>query len=123
MSGTTTGAGDRFTTSCGGRQDAQASSDRVHKLVLSARTRVRLLLTTPSWDGVLAIRKSCADVAPVATPQGRRVELEAACNNDFQDAQHAKIETTLEAGTYWVIVDGHQGRNEGAYTLEYRALK
>jgi hypothetical protein len=123
VAGTTVGAGDRFTTSCGGRADAQASSDRVYKLVLAARARVRLLLTTPSWDGVLAIRKSCVDVPPVAQPSGRRVELDAACNNDFQDAQHSKIETTLDAGTYWVVVDGHQARNEGAYTLEYRTLK
>jgi hypothetical protein len=123
VAGSTAGAGDRFTTSCGGRPDAQASPDRVHKLVLAARTRVRLLLTTPSWDGVLAIRRSCVDVPPAAQPSGRRVDLDAACNNDFQDAQHARIETTLDAGTYWVVVDGHQARNEGAYTLEYRTLK
>jgi len=121
--GSTAGAGDRFTTSCGGRPDAQASSDRVYKLVLPARARIRLLLTTPSWDGVLAIRKSCVDAPPAVAPSGRRAELEAACNNDFQDAQHAKIETTLDAGTYWVVVDGHQARNEGAFTLEYRTIK
>ena len=123
VSGTTVGAGDRFTTSCGGRTDAQASADRVYRLVLPARSRIRLLLTTPSWDGVLAIRKSCVEAPPGATPTGRRPETDAVCNNDFQDAQHAKIETTLEAGTYWVIVDGHQAKNEGAFTLEYRTLK
>lgn len=123
VTGSTVGAGDRFTTSCGGRPDAQASADRVYKLVLGARTRVRLVLNTPSWDGVLAIRKSCVDVPFVAQPSGRRNELEAACNNDFQDAQHSKIEATLDAGTYWVVVDGHQAKNEGAYTLEYRTVK
>ena len=48
---------------------------------------------------------------------------EAACNNDFGDSKHAKIETTLEAGTYFVLVDGDKSKNEGAFTLEYKVLK
>jgi hypothetical protein len=119
VSGTTTGAGDKFTTSCAGREDAQASADKVYKIVLGARARVRLSLSTPAWDGVVALRKSCMDTGAAA---GART-AESACNNDFQDAHHSKIETVLEPGTYWVLVDGHQARNEGAYTLEYRVLK
>lgn len=120
VTGTTAGAGDRFSTSCAGRQESQGSSDRVYKLVLGARAKVRLLLSTPSWDGVIAIRRSCVDSAG-SSAGGQRNE--AACNNDFGDAHHAKIETTLDAGTYFVVVDGHQTKNEGAYTLEYRTLK
>ncbi len=116
--GTTTNAGDRFSTSCAGREDAQASSDRVYRFTLAARARVKLLLTTPSWDGVIAIRKSCMD-----PPHAAARSNEVACNNDFQDSRHAKIETTLDPGTYFVVVDGHQARNEGAYTLEYRIMK
>ena len=119
VSGTTTGAGDRFTASCAGRADAQASGDRVYKIVLAERSRIRLLLTTPSWDGVIAIRKSCMDTS---VAMGARTN-EAACNNDFQDSQHAKVEATLDAGTYFVVVDGHQGKNEGAFTLDYRLVK
>ena len=48
---------------------------------------------------------------------------EAACNNDFQDSHHAKVEATLDAGTYFVVVDGHEGKNEGAFTLDYRLVK
>lgn len=119
VKGNTAGAGDKFTTSCAGREDAQASGDQVYKIVLPARSRIRLALSTPAWDGVLALRRSCMDTAGNA---GAR-HAEAACNNDFQDAHHSKIETTLDAGTYWVVVDGHQARNEGAYSLEYRVLK
>lgn len=72
----------------------------------------------PAWDGVLALRKSM-DAA--GSPGARTTE--SACNNDFQDAHHSRIETTLDAGTYWVVVDGHQARNEGAFTLEYRVVK
>lgn len=119
LQGTTVGAGDRFTTSCAGREDGQASPDRVFKITLAQRAKVRLALATPTWDGVLAIRKSCVDPPRAAGPRA----AEAACNNDFQDSHHAKIETTLDAGTYFVVVDGHQARNEGAFTLEYKVLK
>lgn len=119
VSGTTTGAGDRFTTSCAGREDAQGSADRIYKLVLTARARVKLLLSTPAFDGVLAIRKACMDPAGSG---GARIN-ESACNNDFQDSHHSKIEQQLDPGTYFVVVDGHLAHNEGSYTLEYRVLK
>jgi hypothetical protein len=119
VTGNTAGAGDKFTTSCAGREDGQASPDRIYKIVLGARARVKLALTTPTWDGVLAIRKACMD--PAGTNATRLNET--ACNNDFQDSRHAKIEQSLDAGTYWVVVDGHQARNEGAYTLEYKVTK
>jgi hypothetical protein len=119
VTGTTVGAGDKFTTSCGGREDAQSSPDRVFKLVLAEKTKIQLLLSTPNHDGVLAIRKSCLD-----PPQMRGVRsAEAGCNNDSPDNRHSKIETTLDAGTYFVVVDGHTSKNEGTFTLEYKTLK
>ena len=117
--GNTSGAGDRFTASCAGREDAQASSDRVYRIVLAERSRIRLSLSTPTWDGVIAIRKSCMDPA---VSMGSTTN-EAACNNDFQDAHHSKVEATLDAGTYFVVVDGHAGKNEGPFTLEYALVK
>ena len=30
---------------------------------------------------------------------------------------------TLDAGTYFVVVDGHQGKNEGVFTLESKVVK
>lgn len=119
VSGTTAGAPDAFSTTCGGAVDAQASGDKIYKIVLGSRARVRLSLSTPSWDGVLSLRESCIDRTSVLT----RGTAEVACNNDFQDARHARIETMLEPGTYWVLVDGHLAKNEGPYTLEYRVLK
>ena len=119
VTGTTVNAGDKFSTSCGGREDTQASADRVYRLTMTSRATVKLVLTTPTWDGVIAIRKSCSDPPRAATARLN----EAACNNDFQDTRHAKIETVLEVGTYFVVVDGHQAKNEGPYTLEYRVLK
>ncbi len=117
-SATTTGAGDKFTTSCGGREDTQTSPDRAFRLVLAKRTHVRLALATPAWDGVLALRKACLE-----TSGGSGVRnAEAACNNDTDDTHHSRIDTTLDPGTYFVIVDGHAGGNEGQFTLEYKTL-
>ncbi len=119
ITGTTVGAGDRFTASCAGREDMQASADRVYKLTLATRTHLQLTLSTPNHDGVLAIRKSCLD--PPQMKSARTAE--AACNNDGPDNRHSKIDTTLDPGTYYVVVDGHQGKNEGAFTLESKVLK
>jgi hypothetical protein len=119
VSASTAGAGDKFASSCGGREDMQTSPDRIYRMVLAKRTHVRLSLTTPTWDGVLAIRKTCLE--PPGTAGARAAE--AACNNDADDTHHARVDTTLEPGTYFVQVDGHATGNEGAFTLEYRTVK
>jgi hypothetical protein len=119
VKGTTVGAGDRFTTSCAGQRDAQASPDRVYQLTLAARAKVRLVLSTPTWDGVLAVRTTCVDLPRASAAFAN----EAACNNDFQDTRHARVEATLDAGTYFVVVDGHKANNEGAFSLEYRVVR
>jgi hypothetical protein len=118
LSGTTVGAGDKFTSSCGGREETQASPDRVFKIVLGKRTHVRFILTTPGWDGVLSLRKACIEVAGAGGTRG----AEVSCNNDADDTHHSRIDTTLDAGTYFVLVDGHAAGNEGAFTLDYRTL-
>ncbi len=117
ISGNTSGAGDKFGTSCGGER-LGVSPDKLYKIVLTSRQRVRLALSTPNWDGVLAIRKSCLD--PPGSTSARQAEV--ACNNDAEDIHHARLETTLDAGTYFVVVDGHRGAQEGAYTLEYHVV-
>jgi hypothetical protein len=119
VNGTTTGQGDKFTTSCGGREDAQGSPDKLYKIVLTARSHVRLVLSTPAWDGVLAIRRACLE--PPGTMGARAAEV--ACNNDSEDAHHSRIDTSLDAGTYFVHVDGHASGNEGTFSLEYKVLR
>ncbi len=114
-SGTTAGAGDKFTISCAGPQQGQASPDRMYKIVVARRSRIKLELATPTWDGVLALRRTCLDQG--GAPRGSEFQ----CNNDSGDEHHAKIETTVEAGTYFVHVDGHQSGNQGPFTLLYSA--
>jgi hypothetical protein len=121
VSGTTSGAGDKFTTSCGGREEDQANPDRLYRLDLTHREHVQLNLVTPAWDGVLVLRRVCAD-AP-ATAVGGASAAEIRCNNDYEDIHHARLDLTLDAGVYYVVVDGHAKGNEGAFTLEYKLLK
>ena len=54
---------------------------------------------------------------------GAMALLLAACNNDADDTHHARVDTTLDPGTYFVQVDGHASGNEGSFTLEYRTVK
>jgi hypothetical protein len=119
VSASTAGAGDKFTSSCGGREDLQTSPDRLYRLVLAKRTHVRLTLATPTWDGVLVVRKSCLE--PPGNGGARAAE--AACNNDADDTHHARVDTTLDPGTYFVQVDGHASGNEGTFALEYKTVR
>jgi hypothetical protein len=119
-SGTTDGAGDKFTTSCGGREDTQSNPDRAYRIDLAQRAHVSLTLTTPTWDGVLVLRRSCLDPVPAAGAQAAEVR----CNNDDNgDPHRAKIDMNLEPGTYYVVVDGHATGNAGAFSLDYRIVK
>jgi hypothetical protein len=119
VSGTTDGAGDKFTTSCGGREEVQSSPDRIYRLDVARRAHVQLALSTPTWDGVLVVRRSCID--PPA--MNGVFSSEIRCNNDYEDTRHARVDVVLDPGTYYVLVDGHAAGNAGAFTLDYRVLK
>lgn len=116
VSGNTKGTPNHFETSCGGDARYGTSGDKVYKIVITQRSSVTLLLSTPAWDGVLALRRACLDPTGSSGPHA----AEIACNNDSDDAQHSRITTTLDPGTYFVVVDGYRS-TEGAYTLTYTA--
>jgi len=116
VSGNTKGSPNHFETSCGGDARTGTSGDKVYRIVLTQRSSVTLVLSTPAWDGVLALRKTCLDPTGSSGPHA----AEIACNNDSDDAQHSRITTTLDPGTYFVVVDGYRS-TEGAYTLSYTA--
>jgi hypothetical protein len=118
VSGTTAGASNKFLTSCGAQAGADSAGDRVYRIAVAVRSRVRLSLSTPQWNGVLALRSSCLD-APGSTPRASEV----ACNTAADDAHHAHLEATLEPGSYYVVVDGRGQDGEGAYTLDYRVVR
>jgi hypothetical protein len=113
VQGTTAGASNKFGPACGGQGDA---GDRVYRINVPARGRVRLALSTPRFTGVLAVRSSCLDA-----PSTRAAEL--ACSAAGEDPHHAHLETNLDPGTYYVVVDG-KGRNaEGPFSLQYNVVR
>jgi hypothetical protein len=117
VAGTTAGAGDKFAASCAGGDSNSSGPDRVYKFVVSKRSRVHLALVAPSFDAVIALRKVCADGS------GGAKAAELACDADSDVGQRAVIDRTLEAGTYWVVVDGQTPNDQGPFTLEYRAIR
>lgn len=127
VSGSTAGASNKFTPSCGG--PASPAGDRVYKLTLATRGRVRLNLVTPGFMGVLALRPSCLDGT---NGGGRAVEL--GCNVASEDTNQAHLEANLEPGTYYVVVDGKPASSgsgpgsipppaEGPFTLQAQVVR
>jgi hypothetical protein len=108
--GTTSGAGDRFATSCSGHDGSGA--DRVYRIVLAARSKVHVAVTAPSFEAVVALRRACGD-------EGAPASIELTCSAESDRSRQVQVERTLEAGTYWVIVDGQTANDQGPFSIEY----
>jgi hypothetical protein len=114
VAGTTIGASDKFAVSCAGGDAMASGPDRVYKVVLPKRAHAHLELSAPSFDAAIALRMACAD----ASGGPRAAEL--LCETDSDLGQRKIIDRVLEAGTYWVVVDGQAPSDQGPFTLEYR---
>jgi hypothetical protein len=116
VSTSSAGAGDRFASSCSGAGDSSATgADRVFRFSLAARSVVKLVVVAQGFDATLAIRRTCGD-APGSAP-------ELGCEGDSGDSgRRITLERTLEPGTYYAVVDGQSPTDQGAFTLEYRAV-
>jgi hypothetical protein len=108
VSTSTAGAGDRFTSTCAGNGLA-TGSDRVFRFSLAAAGTVRLSLVAASFDAALSLRKTCGEAAGA--------ELE--CKDDSDVSRRTTLQRRLEAGTYWVVVDGQSPNDQGAFTLDF----
>jgi hypothetical protein len=109
---TTAGGGDNFSTACVAGDGPGSGPDRVYEFDLALRSRVRVTVTASTFDAVLAIRKGCAD-APGSPP------VEIACASDADRSRRTSIDRTLEAGRYWVVVDGQSPHDQGPFRLQY----
>jgi hypothetical protein len=116
VTGTTAGAGDKFSTSCAGGDTNATGPDRIFRFALPARATVRISLAEKGFDGALALRKACAD--GVGGADVSELACEAA-----SETRRATIERTLEAGSYWVVVDGQSPADQGPFTLDYRVVR
>ena len=43
---------------------------------------------------------------------------EVACNDDHGGKNRSEVDVVLDAGTYFVFVDGHAPQDAGAFSLE-----
>lgn len=100
--GSTAGAADRFHASCARNA---LSGDRVYRLQVPQRSRVTLRAAA-DYDVAIYVRRACADAV-----------TEVACNDDARDTRHAALDLTLDAGTWYVFVDGYDIDATGAFTL------
>jgi hypothetical protein len=120
LSGTTAGFGDKFSSSCAGGDTGSTGADRVYRMTLPGVATVRITLKA-RFDTALAVRKACADGA------GGADVSELACESSSGDVpgneRMTTVERQLEAGTYWVVVDGQSPGDQGAFTLDYRVLR
>ncbi|MGD0674761.1 MAG: hypothetical protein ABSC94_05045 [Polyangiaceae bacterium] len=114
LTASTVGAGDRFEASCGPEAGA-SGADRVFQMVVRTRSTVHVSLKAPTFQAILALRKACVDAARGPLP-------ELACAQATDSGHKATMERVLEAGTYWLLVDGASTQEAGPFTLEYRVI-
>ena len=104
VTGTTAGClPDTFQATCAA---GARSPEKVYRLDLSKRSRVRIEASTTSHDGALYLRSNCTDPAS-----------EVACNDDYRDTRHSLVTATLDPGAYYVFADGYAEGNQGPFTL------
>jgi len=100
--GSTAGAADHFHASCA---RSALSGDRVFRLQVPRRSRVSLRLES-DYDAALYVRRSCDEEI-----------TEVACNDDARDTRHAALDLTLDAGVWFVVVDGFDIDETGQFSL------
>jgi hypothetical protein len=106
VSGTTAGAANRFTPSCGAKAAPGAAPDRVYRFTVPRQMPVRATLDTTGFRGVLSIRRTCADESS-----------EVQCAGGSEGATHVQIKRSIPTGTYYAVVDGAGASSGGAFTL------
>jgi len=117
----TQGQASRYSASCALPDASATGSDRIFRLDVQRRRRVRLSLAAEGFDAALALRKDCED------GPGSRRSPEVFCVLTAQTAKNhaptlslaneASIDRVLEAGTYWVLVDGQTRNASGPFWL------
>lgn len=100
--GSTAGTADRFHASCA---RSALSGDRVYQFRVPQRSRVSLRLAA-EYDAALYVRRACAEEV-----------TEVACNDDARDTRHSALDLTLDAGIWYVFVDGYDIDATGPFTL------
>ena len=103
VKGVTKGAGS-FMGTCGG---LGFGPENVHVLKIKKKSSVRIEVNPEGFDSVIYIRRQCVEKSS-----------EIACNDDAGSVSKSVLETTLEKGAYYVIVDGCRVNDAGSYSIK-----
>lgn len=110
FTGSTTGMSAKLDMSCdGGGQPKGGAPEVLYRLDLAAKSRVVLDAGGSSYSAILSVRAG-------ATCPG--VEVDNGCAAGFV-AGNAFLDLLLDAGTYWVALDGY-ALASGSYKLDVR---
>ncbi len=112
LTGDTTGHVPDFTAGCDASGQAPGgASDQIFRLVLTERKRVVMSMAGSSFATVLDVRKGAACPGDA---------IAGGCFVGFSGAR-SFLDQVLDAGTYWVVVDGYAGA-KGAWNLDVHVV-
>jgi hypothetical protein len=83
-----------------------AGPEQIFYFELAEPARATLMVES-TFDAILSLRTGCAG------------GTELACNDDYGDAQHSRVEVNLGPGVYYAVVDGFPGAM-GEFSIELR---
>jgi len=109
--GTTANAQADYSASCDTGAGPASAPDQMLKLVLSTQRRVIFDMQGSSYATLLDVRRG--DTCPGA-------EVPRGCSAGYAPLR-SFLDMTLDAGTYWVQVDGYAGE-QGTWFLDVRVL-
>jgi len=102
VTGDTSQGSNQMTGSCirGGE-----APEIVYSVQLESRSQLSVTITS-NYDGALYLLGACGEM-----------RSEITCNDDAPTTTRSHIEATLDAGTYYVVVDGY-GSSQGTFNLQ-----
>ncbi|MBN2694632.1 lamin tail domain-containing protein [bacterium] len=104
VTGSTTGKAHNYVGTCA---TSSTSPDVVYQFTLTKKYKITATLTPSGWDSVLYIRKTSCSSTEASNSVG--------CHDTVSTPE--KITQVLNAGTYFIFVDGYGSSNSGNYTL------
>ncbi|MFN3200511.1 MAG: MopE-related protein [Bradymonadia bacterium] len=109
VAGDTVGASNEGGGSCG---LGSTSPDHVYTFTVAnaGQVVIEALATAGQYDTVMHLRSDCGDAA-----------TQVICNDDGGAGTLSRIDTNLEAGRYYLFIDGYSNNRSGAYRLSFSA--
>ncbi|MBN2695335.1 S8 family serine peptidase [bacterium] len=97
---------NNFTAPDGCSNEITNSNDIVYQIILSSRRQFIADIISASFDTVIYLKSGCESTTSLY------------CNDDAENGvNRSKLSVILEAGTYYLVVDGYSNANNGEFQL------